>query len=161
MFSVVFQHRISKCISCLFYALGTPRFVNISVSYYAPKLYTPVCLSQTGSNFLTQRVSQCNFLLLFNVPGALGSLFPFWFTPFYVWALKAARTQVWHSLKWLAMTSFSPQSPLLHSHIPFYFLANSDFALKLSFTDNLPRVASIHLSDLKIFTPSLTQEPQR
>lgn len=41
-------------LSYLFYALGKPRFVNISVSYYAPEL----CLS--GS--LSQRVSGSNFL---------------------------------------------------------------------------------------------------
>ena len=41
-------------LSYLFHALGKPRFVNISVSYYSPEL----CLS--GS--LSQRVSGSNFL---------------------------------------------------------------------------------------------------
>lgn len=34
-------------------------------------------------------------------------------------------------------------------------------ALRLSFTDNLPRVASIHLSAPELSTPFLTQKPQR
>lgn len=197
VFSVGFQHRISKCISYLFYAVGKHRFVNISGSYYAPKLYLSVCLSQTDSNFLSQTVSQCNFLLLFNVPGALNSLFSSWFTPFYVWALKAAGTQAWQKgeltgshiffssvftsslLRFLLFSSkflfslssvyFSPNCPILTcllsllvliptQSLMFSFFLYPSLALGLSFTDNLPRVASIHLLALKLSTPFLTQK---
>lgn len=60
-------------------------------------LYLSGYMSKTvlSSNFLSQRVSCCNFLLLFYVPPALNSLFYTWFTPSYVWALKATRTKVW------------------------------------------------------------------
>lgn len=67
------------------------------------------------------RVLCCNFLLLFNVPGALNSLFSSWFTPFYVWALKAARASLTKERNdW--QSQLLPQSPLLRSHLSHCFL---------------------------------------
>lgn len=43
----------------------------------------------------------------------------------------------------------------------FPLFLHPSFPLGLSFTGNLPRVASIHLSALELSTPFLTQKPQR
>ncbi len=99
--------------------------MNISVSYYAPKLCLSGSLSQTvsGSNFLSQRVSRCNFLLLLCVPKGPNSLFCSWFAPFCVLAWRQHEPQFDKGEKWLAATVFFPQSTLLHSHVFHYFLA--------------------------------------
>lgn len=99
VFSVVFQHRIPKCISHTYFMLWANRGSWI---FQCPiTLRSCVCQVLWVREFQVQTfsdgVSRCNFPLFLRVPGDPHVPVSSWFSPFHVWASQAAPARLWQS----------------------------------------------------------------